>query len=49
MSATGDGMPLDDGSMEGASYGDTGAAEALEAKPIPIADGPSDCSMGHDS
>ena len=48
MSATGDGVPLDDGSMERASYADNGASEALEAEHIPIADGPSDCSVGHD-
>ena len=47
MSATGDGVPLDDGSMEHASYDETGAAEALEADAAPVRDGPSADTAGH--
>jgi hypothetical protein len=47
MSASGDGVPLDDGSMEHASYDETGAAEALEADAAPVRDGPSADTAGH--
>ena len=37
-----------DGSMQRTSFGDTGAAEALEPEPALIGDGPAGGSEGHD-
>ena len=39
MSSTGDGTPLNDGSMERTSYDRSGAADVLEPEPVPMLDG----------